>query len=618
MAHALETDPINELEENLECTVCLEPLKDPRTLPCFHSFCKDCLEDVVKTCRDKAPRGRPVREFPCPYCREIFTLDPDKNVADMRRNHFICNIVRATAVLNRDRKIGVPCSHNCSQSYSVARCVTCENFLCQECLTAHNNYRANADHSVLTMEELSKPENRRKIKDKMYCNEHPGEILKVYCETCDQLICKDCMDFKHTKPDHSCFLVKDVANKYKELLASNNKKIDEVLTEGNAIVKQLTNTVEELDRDAENVKSKIVQNKEFMIKNVVAILNEHTETLLNEANQHHKGERAKLNEQTKETKSYLENLQKSVHLSKKLVEQGTQEEIISSQKIMLGSTKNLLKKRQEYFKPPVTVEKLTYSHTTSEEPSKEEISKMLARCLGIKNGDLKADKMNYGTQEIASNIKGVAWNGIRNSTSLVETTPKQERPKATVFVTAIDSDLYHYLKQNHPAQLSLALKEPQPNIETRGDWVHFSFSSEETKEHFLIDMKAFKYEIVLVKPTLLKHGLKQKLQEVFSVFSAGKSVSFIERYDEGFLKLVGRAVGMLDMAHEEVKKCVAKVEEQANRCDDSIQLLPVHLRLLQQSTKFQRQVFTVFNNINNDYMYAVIMQLTENIIIAVI
>ena len=219
MARALETDPINQLEENLQCTVCLEVLTDPRTLPCFHSFCKDCLEGVVETCRDKAPRGRPVREFPCPNCRATFILDPDKHVADMPRNHFICNMVKATAVL--DHGIGVLC--NCNQSYSVALCVTCEKFLCRECLTIHNSYRANNSHSVLTMEELSKPEKRRKIKDKMYCNEHLGMILKVYCETCNQLICRDCMDFKHVKEGHSCVLVKDVANSYKEVLVSNRK-----------------------------------------------------------------------------------------------------------------------------------------------------------------------------------------------------------------------------------------------------------------------------------------------------------------------------------------------------------------------------------------------------------
>jgi hypothetical protein len=56
MARALETDPINQLEENLQCTVCLEVLTDPKTLPCCHSFCKVCLERIVQTCRDEAPR----------------------------------------------------------------------------------------------------------------------------------------------------------------------------------------------------------------------------------------------------------------------------------------------------------------------------------------------------------------------------------------------------------------------------------------------------------------------------------------------------------------------------------------------------------------------------------
>jgi hypothetical protein len=63
MARALQTDPIYQLEENLQCTVCLGVLTDPRTLPCCHSFCKVCLEGIVETLRSEAPRDRPIREF---------------------------------------------------------------------------------------------------------------------------------------------------------------------------------------------------------------------------------------------------------------------------------------------------------------------------------------------------------------------------------------------------------------------------------------------------------------------------------------------------------------------------------------------------------------------------
>ncbi len=383
MARALTADPISQLEENLECTVCLEVLKDPRTLPCCHSFCKDCLEGVVKACRDKAPGDRPIREIPCPACRTTFTLDPDKHVADMPRNHFICNLVQVAAVL--DRGIGVPCSHNCTQSYSVARCVTCEKFLCRECLTIHNNYRGHNGHSVMTMEELSKPENRKKINDKMYCNEHSGMILKVYCETCDQLICRDCMDFNHLKQGHSCFLVKDVANNYKELLASNNKAMVDALTDGNAFVQRLSLTTQQLDRDAEDAKNKIAQRKAFVAKQVIEMLDQKAETLLNKVDEVHEVRRANLDRQTGEAKLYVENIKASVQLSKKLVDQGTEEEIISSQKMMLDNANNLLTKREEYFKAPIPVTKLSYSSFTSKEPINEEILRGLADSLGEVN-----------------------------------------------------------------------------------------------------------------------------------------------------------------------------------------------------------------------------------------
>ena len=388
MARALETDPINQLEENLQCTVCLEVFADPRTLPCCHSFCKVCLEGIVQTLRGKAPRGRPIREFPCPNCRATFILDPDKHVVDMPRNHFICNMVKVAAVL--DHGTGVPCSHNCSQSYSVARCVTCEKFLCRECLAVHNSYRGHNSHSVLTMEELSKPENRKKINDKMYCNEHSGKKLKVYCETCDQLICRDCMDFKHVKQGHSCVLVKNVANNYKELLASNYKDMEDALTEGNALLQRLTLTTEQLDRDAENIKSQIVQKNDSVLKTVAGMLEQKTKTLLNKVDEICKTERAKLDRKAKETKLYIENVKGSVQLSKKLVDQGTEEEIISSQKMMLDNANNLLSKRQEYFvKAPIPVAThMSYTAGAGKKPINEEILRELANSLGeVNEGD---------------------------------------------------------------------------------------------------------------------------------------------------------------------------------------------------------------------------------------
>ena len=385
MAFSLETDPTYQLEENLQCTVCLGRLNDPRTLPCCHSFCKVCLEGAVKTCRDKAPRDRSIGEIPCPHCRTMFVLDLDKQVADMPRNHFICNMVQVMAV--QDREIGVPCSQGCSESSSVARCVTCEKFLCGECLTDHNKFRGHRGHSVLTMEELSKPENRKKIQDKMCCNEHSGKGLKVYCETCDQLICKECMEIKHVKQSHSCVLVKDEAIKYKELLALNNKDMKTVLTEGNAFLQQLNHETERLDHEVEYIKRQIVQKKELLTKEVNQVLDQKADMLLKTVDEIRKGKRADLVRQTEETNQYVENIKRSVQLSKELVDQGTDEEIISSQKMMLGNARNLLTKREAYFKAPVPATKLNYTSAAGEQGINKKIVGELENSLGDVNDE---------------------------------------------------------------------------------------------------------------------------------------------------------------------------------------------------------------------------------------
>ena len=59
----------------LKCPICQEDLKDPRLLPCIHSFCLECLE---RYCRD-AVEGD---DKPCPICRYEFEI-PKNGVADL-------------------------------------------------------------------------------------------------------------------------------------------------------------------------------------------------------------------------------------------------------------------------------------------------------------------------------------------------------------------------------------------------------------------------------------------------------------------------------------------------------------------------------------------------------
>ena len=362
MTAAPDDSSVVQMESYLKCSICFGTLQDPRTLPCFHSFCKCCLERFVKAGQsEKAAQTRKAIElFNCPVCRTQFELNDGQQVADMTRNHFICNMLEMLAI---------QCNSCERKAPAVSRCMECKHYLCRECLTTHERWPTLKNHTVFTMEELA---NHNKAREKSTCDKHKNETLECYCETCKKLACIHCLLLEH-KNGHSYLSTEEVAKKKRELLKSSYSFLNDQFKEGSDALKHIEHVLQELEKNADKAKDQIgkqrdnileafkerqynalrafIEKQKSDLKAFTEKLKEKAKAKSNEVDITYKITHDLLGNQKADMKVYVEKVKSSSEFSNKLLERGTCEEIISFQNEIEENVKIVKIERPTQVKP---------------------------------------------------------------------------------------------------------------------------------------------------------------------------------------------------------------------------------------------------------------------------
>ena len=103
------------------------------------------------------------------------------------------------------------------------RCKDCLQFLCAPCVESHQRSRNTKNHVLQSKDELKNnepAENARPLK----CSKH-HELIKYYCNTCQETICMSCTVLEH-KP-HKVFSLEDSALNAKEEVENLLEKVNE-------------------------------------------------------------------------------------------------------------------------------------------------------------------------------------------------------------------------------------------------------------------------------------------------------------------------------------------------------------------------------------------------------
>ena len=129
-----------KLDSQLTCAVCLERYTDPRTLPCAHSYCKDCINRLPV----ELDNGRQVVK--CPSCRQPTHLG-DKGASSFPVAFLINNLLEMDELLEKPVDSVPMCqAHNDKQDIY---CDTCEEHICFKCSTEYHR-----DHQCDRAERL--------------------------------------------------------------------------------------------------------------------------------------------------------------------------------------------------------------------------------------------------------------------------------------------------------------------------------------------------------------------------------------------------------------------------------------------------------------------------------
>ena len=174
---------------DLECQYCSTQYRNPKLLSCGHTYCSKCIEHLVVTNEVTTEAlyetlGSEVT-LKCPQCacecsKCLVTTDYTTLAAIEEHTWRLC-------MAHKSASCGV-----CEDVGQVETfCSTCESFLCSLCTAAHKRMSTFTQHD-LSLPDLSTLTFNPKPRA-VFCRNHSSVAVNMFCLTCEELICNECM-----------------------------------------------------------------------------------------------------------------------------------------------------------------------------------------------------------------------------------------------------------------------------------------------------------------------------------------------------------------------------------------------------------------------------------------
>ena len=317
---------LKKLEEQLTCAICHDLYTNPKTLSCLHSFCQQCLESLPLR-----PQGDNYF-ISCPICRHHTQLPQPTGVTDFPAAFLINNLKDVYNLMSGYQQ--VTCD-NCTTTNATGHCKECTKFLCPECIDGHKQFASTADHSIIRLNEVATSAFQLVIKkQEIKCSTH-NEPSKIFCRTCEKLICHDCTVRIHR--DHDCDLVSDCYPKHYQILEINLKSVSDKFTAVTDVLTALTDRENEIKEQGEVIKEEI----QVMVEEMIEVLHQSERQLTREVDMVTHSKLQGVSEQKKSAETSLSQLKDCQEFVEQSLAICSSQEVVTSTKRMMKHMSHL-------------------------------------------------------------------------------------------------------------------------------------------------------------------------------------------------------------------------------------------------------------------------------------